>query len=285
MPFPVIVGVGRSGTTLLRLMLDSHPELAVPPETGFLVPAAQLAASGRATPGALLELIAGAETWPDFHLSREALADALHELSPFDAASGVRAFYRLYAQRFHKPRWGDKTPMYCRHLEAIERLLPEASFIHLIRDGRDVALSVRYLWFSPGKTVGAIAADWRNRILAAREAGSRCRSYLEVRYEELVREPRAVLRRIGDAIRLDFDPAMERYHVRAPERLGEHETRRAKDGRVIITREDRLRNQRRACEPLDPGRIGRWREAMSPAERQEFAAAAGALLAELGYET
>lgn len=282
-PLPIVVGAGRSGTTLLRLMLDSHPELAVPPETGFLVPAARLAEAGGGTASDLLEVLAGADTWPDFHLDSSALAAALQALAPFDVAAGVRAFYRLYARRFHKSRWGDKTPMYCLHMEAIARLLPEACFIHLIRDGRDVALSVRGLWFSPGKTTAAIAADWSRRVRAAREAGRRCR-YVEARYEDLVREPRAVLGRICEAVGLDYHPDMERYHERALERLGEHETRVGKDGRVVITREERLANQRRTLEPLDPGRIARWRREMSPAERREFAGAAGQLLAELGYE-
>src|SRR5688572_26878619 len=91
-PMPVIVGVGRSGTTLLRLMLDSHPELAIPPETGFLPQIRQqqreLDADG------LADLLAGARTWPDFHLDAGALRSELRRLRPFSAAAGTRCFYR-----------------------------------------------------------------------------------------------------------------------------------------------------------------------------------------------
>src|SRR4029434_6926754 len=136
---PFIVGVPRSGTTLLRIMLDAHPQLAIPPETGFLsrlvrLPWLWAAGLGRRR---LLTIITRAESWPDFHLDAHALAEALDAVKPFTLADGLRAFYRLYAARFNKSLWGDKTPLYGRHAYSIARLLPEARFIHLIRDGRD----------------------------------------------------------------------------------------------------------------------------------------------------
>ena len=72
------------------------------------------------------------------------------ELQPFSADAGLRAFYAPYAERFSKKIVGDKTPLYILHMSRIQRCLPEARFIHLIRDGRDVALSYRGLWFGPG---------------------------------------------------------------------------------------------------------------------------------------
>jgi len=269
-PTPVIVGVPRSGTTLLRLMLDSHPRLAVPPETGWL---AAVDPSDRAD--ALIARIVSAPQWPDFHLSREALEAAVRGVRPFRIGDGVRAFYRLYAARFGKDRWGEKTPDYGPRMEAIERLLPEARFIHLVRDGRDVAASVRHLWFRPGDTMEEIARDWCGRIRATR--AQRVRHMLEVRYEELVREPEAVLRRICSFVELPFDGAMLDYHRRAPERLAEHEAR------PQVTKEQRLKQQEAATRPPDPSLIGRWRRDLTREDAARFDHVAGALLRELGY--
>ena len=155
---PVIVGVPRSGTTLLRIMLDAHSALAIPPETGFLPRLAALdgvAGDGRAA----FDAITGAETWPDFHLDATAFAAEIARLVPCTSADVGRTFYRMYASRFGKARWGDKTPSYGTDIDQIAGLLPEAHILHIIRDGRDVMLSVRGLWFRPGDTIEACAED------------------------------------------------------------------------------------------------------------------------------
>src|SRR5882672_5844881 len=99
-PMPIVVGVLRSGTTLLRLMLDSHPELAIPPETGFLVGASQLEGSGDELRDRLIQVMTELETWQDFDLPMAEIRRELGTLEPFRVADGVRAFYRLYASRF-----------------------------------------------------------------------------------------------------------------------------------------------------------------------------------------
>src|SRR5881394_462023 len=149
-PASFVVGVARSGTTLLRLMLDAHPDLAIPHETHFLP--AVLALAGDADRDELFRRVTEFETWPDLGLDAHDYRRAIEGVEPFDLATGVRVFYRLYAARFGKVRWGDKTPPYLGHLAAIERLLPEARFVHLIRDGRDVAVSLEPLWFAPSET-------------------------------------------------------------------------------------------------------------------------------------
>src|SRR5512145_1853257 len=162
-PMPIIVGVPRSGTTLLRMMIDAHPAVAIPPETGFLPALADLdPASGSSD--AAWQIITGFHTWPDFQLDPAVLRTTLDRLSPASPADAARAFYRLYAQRHGKARWGDKTPTYGTQLDRIASLLPEAHFIHLIRDGRDVMVSARNLWFRPGDTIEAHAMDWAGRL-------------------------------------------------------------------------------------------------------------------------
>jgi hypothetical protein len=261
------------------MMLDAHPELAIPPETWFLPDCL-----GVRDAASFMRTVTATPTWPDHHLDAGALAAAVARLAPFGADEAARAFYRLYAARFGKRRWGDKSPQYSLNLREVETLLPEARFVHIIRDGRDVALSVRHLWFAPGSTVEELAADWRDRIERARRDARRVRHYLEVRYEELIADAPSVLRRICAHVELSYDDAMLRYPERASARLDEHEERRDAAGNLLVSKEGRRELNRHARLPPQPSRVGRWREQMAPAERARFARTAGKLLRGLGYD-
>jgi hypothetical protein len=286
-PMPIIVGSPRSGTTLLRFMLDAHPDLAIPPETGFLGLADAWSKAGGDVARRVFQDITsfpdGAPAWSDFHLSAKAYADEIATLERRDAAEAVRLFYRMYAARFGKSRWGDKTPLYCRSMVSIEKLLPEAHFIHLIRDGRDVALSLRSRYFSPGHGIETQARYWRDNVESARNARDQCRHYLEIRYEDLLRHTEAVLRRACAFIGLRFAREMLAYYEYTPDRLKEHLTRYRADGSVIISHEDRLRQQAGTLIPPDSSRIRVWSREMDLDEVRRFQNVAGVLLEELGY--
>ena len=257
-PFPFIVGVPHSGTTLLRLMLDSHPDLSIPAETGFLPDARRILAAGMADAReAFFRIVTLSPAWSGFRLDADAFRASLEAIEPFDLADGVRSFYRLCAARSGKPRFGDRTPSYGSHLDAIQSVLPEARFIHVIRDGRDAALSVTGLWFAPEGEIESLAADWRGRILRTRQLSKGCAHYLEVRYERLITDPPAELRRVCEFIELPYDASMERFHERQDP-----------DGR-----------------PHDPSLVERWRRDMGADMRGRFEAVAGDLLTELGYGT
>jgi hypothetical protein len=285
---PVIVGSPRSGTTLLRFMLDSHRELAIPPETGFLSLGTKFRGRGDKLREKFFRAVTNfpseAPGWPDFEISEESFRASLRGIEPFTVAEGYRAFYRLYAARFGKSRWGDKTPLYCMELNVIRKILPEARFIHIIRDGRDAALSLRGMWFSPGWEIETQAAYWRDCVLAARRAGAGRPDYIEVRYEDLILNTRETLNRLCTFIELDYDDAMLSYYRRAPERLKEHKGRFRPDGTVLRSQEQRLGQQKRTTEPPDPARVFAWRSAMSPDEKERFRLVAGDLLSDLGYE-
>lgn len=285
-PMPVVVGAPRSGTTLLRFMLDAHPLLAIPPETGFLMQVRYIEGENDAARDTLFDLITGfppaGPTWGDFGLNRDALRSELELVEPFDLAAGIRAFYRLYAAQQGKPRYGDKTPLYCEHIAAIGAILPEARFIHIIRDGRDSALSLRPLWFSPGKDIGTLATQWKQLVLSARAAAGP--NYLEIRYEDLLTATETVLREVCAFIDLPFDAVMLRYYERAPERLKQHRTMHNPAGEVLVTHEQRVKQDKLLMEPPNQERINRWKEEMTSAEQAEFRAEAGGLLQDLGYD-
>jgi Sulfotransferase family len=285
-PAPFVVGVGRSGTTLLRLMLDAHPALAIPPETHFL-PELVARARSRAGVRELVDEIIAARNWSDFELDAGELHRRAGELADVEPASVMRCFYSLYAERHGKPRWGDKTPSYVKRMRLIADLLDEARFIHLLRDGRDVAISRRRRGMGEGKPISDAAQRWRRRILRAREQAKRLRGrYLELRYEDLVTDPEPTLRAICELIDLDYDPAMLDYHQASGERLREMaRDLPAAGGRRARSGEERMAAHALATAPPDPKRLAAWRTEMSAADQAEFEAVAGDLLTELGYES
>jgi Sulfotransferase family len=282
-PAPFVVGVGRSGTTLLRMMLDAHPQLAIPPETQFL-PGLLDAADHGARGADLTEAIATARNWDDFGLDREQLAERIGEQA--DAAHALRSFYGLYAERQGKPRWGDKTPKHVTRMPRIAAALEESSFVHLIRDGRDVALSRRRRGMGARKPMADAAELWRRRIERARAQARRLGGrYLELRFEDLVADPEPALRSVCDRIELDYHPAMLDYHEAAAGRLAElGADLDDAGGRIARSGRERLRSHALATEPPRGERTGAWRSEMSEADRREFESVAGGLLAELGYD-
>src|SRR5689334_10706192 len=152
-PFPVIVGCPRSGTSLLAVMLDAHSQLAIPPETAFLPNVMGLTGDPESLRRRFFDIVTAdrmtISNWSDFGLDKEALWRRLQEISVFTVAAGTRAFYELYGEGQRKPRSGDKTPGYVFMMQHIQALLPEAHFIHVIRDPRDTAMSWRKTWFAP----------------------------------------------------------------------------------------------------------------------------------------
>lgn len=281
-PAPFVVGVPRSGTTLLRLQLDAHPALSIGAETGFGLVAGAVDDAGGG-PAELVAALRSLATWPDLRMEEWALRELFDCVDPWSVGAGLRAWYRLEAAAAGKRRWGDKTPVHARCMPALARLLGEARFVHLIRDGRDVAASLRGLPFAPGDgSIETIARDWRDTIADARAAAPSLPYYLEVRYERLVTEPAAVLREVCTFVELDFHPAMLAAHEHAAVRLAEQATVELPDG-TVRTPEQRMSIFTRTSAPPDPARIGRWRDALAPDEVARFEAVAGDLLGELGY--
>lgn len=288
-PSPFVVGTGRSGTTLLRLMLDAHPDLTIPPETHFIARAARLSGQASGRPGgrraAFLEAVIRNEHWAHHGLDAAELRRRVAAIDPFDLGEAARAFYGLYAEKAGKPRWGDKTPGYLRHMPLIRGALPEARFVHVVRDGRDVALSYKDVWFGPG-SVEESARRWRDEIEEARrQAPGLGGAYMEVFYEDLVSEPGATLREVCGLVDLAWDPAMLRYHERAEARMGEIDSDvLGPEGEVVVSGEERKTIHALTREPPRKDRAGRWRREMAEEDLRRFEQIAGATLRELGYE-
>lgn len=267
-----VLGCGRSGTTVLRLMLNRHPNIAIPGETWFFPDVDADRGRIDAMPEAdwrscLTQRIVESAVFPELGVTREALATELARIPRGDWPSVVSCVNRAFARAERKPRWGDKTPGYVRCLPVIKRLFPDASIIHVIRDGRDVTLSFLEQPFGPNGILEG-ADYWRADVERGQRDGPRLfgAAYLEVRYEELVSQPANVLERICENIREQFEPGMLEY---------------SQSAQRYLYRDHVWHN--RTSEALTTTRSERWRAEMSKNNVALFELAAGSLLRRLGY--
>ena len=245
----IIGGCGSSGTTLLRHRLDRHPKIFCGPESTLF-----------------LERITSAQELAE----RFGFAPA--EVRRWQAASPTRLafierFQRACLEASGKAVWAEKTPENIRQFEALADRFPNARFVHLVRDGRDVACSLRRArWMKLEKITGgadraspealaACARYWAERVRAGRRLAGSPR-YHEVRYEELVLRPEPTLRALLGFLGVEWDEAVLRHQAEAAAP---------------------------AAGPVSPRSMGRWRSELSPEALAVFEREAGAELAALGY--
>jgi hypothetical protein len=259
-----IVGSARSGTTLLRMMLNAHPEVAVPPESRFVV---DLYRSDEVQIDEFLARLEGHQRWISWDTPMEDVRAQLTGMTTSTYAEAIEAAYMAYAENRNKKRYGDKTPRYIEDLPLLSRLWPEAKFVHLVRDGREVALSYADVPFGPS-TVAKAAALWKARVKLGMEQGRPLGTarYVELRYERLLANPQEEVEGLCSFLDLEFDPAMLDYSERA---------------RSEVLDRARLYNPN-VMRSITKTRS--WDEQMPRSQVEVFEAVAGDTLTELGYE-
>jgi hypothetical protein len=214
-----IVGSGRSGTTLLRLILCAHSRLHIPPETWFIAPlVAAFPLTAPLSPeqaARAVEMIVSDYRWPDMEMDAAALRAAVASLPAPRLAEILAPIYRHHLRAAGKVRFGDKTPPYIEIVPQLATLYPGARFIHLIRDGRDVAISFADVGWESRAYHGP-RFEWARAVrrgLAYRDTPL-ASQILEVRYEDLVREPERTVRGICAFLGEAFEPEMLRWRER-----------------------------------------------------------------------
>ena len=244
----------------MRDLLRSHPRLSIPPESHF-IPRFY-------------------EAWGDPRTARQAKALARRilslrtvrrwelELDPEDFSSYrsfagvVERLFGEFARVDGKPRWGDKTPHYVESLPLLAELFPGAKFIHIYRDGRDVARSWTGTTFGPGGLFSA-GTKWSRMVRSGRRDGQTLgKRYTEIRYESLLEEPRETMTGVCAFLAEPFAD-------------------------TVLTRADRTPGyggRKPRSSKIDASYRFKWRREMPRGERAIVESVAGDLLSELGYE-
>jgi LPS sulfotransferase NodH len=278
-PFVFIVGCPRSGTTLLQRLLNAHPESAISLES-FWIPYFFKRRIGLTREGMVTrELVSQLFDYYKFYrmkLDRQDLEKVVGSEKPLTYSQFVTRIFDLYAENHGKPLAGDKTPDYVRNISVLHALWPQAKFVHLIRDGREVSLSA-IAWkrkvdklaslFSTWKEdpVTTAALWWEWHVRQGRDQGRILGPglYYEMRYESLIAEPATECAKLCAFLGLPYKDGMLRFN----------------DGR---TRTETDLDAKNAWLPVTAG-LRNWRTEMAAADLERFEAAVGYFLAELGY--
>lgn len=269
-----VVGCPRSGTTMLQLMLHAHRRMAIPPETRFLLNAYwQRREFGDLSQPANRHRLARwivdrrKHRFADLGLDREQIVDEI-TAGPGTLGSALGTIFRAYAARFGKPRWGDKRPAYLQNLDVILRLFPDAQIINVVRDGRACVASLKEVSWNQHDFYGTLAV-WSRAVDDARDASRRLDStqWHQLRYEDLVSDPPAVLAEMCAFLGEEYDPAMAEPSAQAEVAVPKFKTW-----------------HQLTHSPVTTQRVRSWQQRLSAAEIALCETALGSRLTACGYE-
>lgn len=271
-----IVGAARSGTTLLQYMLRSHPEISLPTsESHFFIPFYKRTnefgdLSNKENIRALLEAIYSArkpffdEDVHGIKYDVDSLAEILYQKGCSTLPEIISGIFQENAKAEGKTRWGDKTPYYILHLDTLLEMFPDAQIIHLIRDGRDCALSMlerkRDLQIF---NIYHAAYIWNRYVTAGQGFGTEHPDYyFELRYEDILNQPEVFLEKLCNFLHIQFDDSVINF--------------RKSDGTdnrtPLLTK------------PLKKSNQAKWKSRMSEKQLEVFESLAGTTLEKCGYE-
>ncbi len=280
-----IIGNPRSGTTLLRLMLTCHPNICVPPEGGFVIrflnSFGNFSGSKAETEAFVKELsrVPKMEYW---NLDSEALEEFILKEKASNYANLCSCVYRWYATQMGKKNaviWGDKNNYYLNHIDKLADLFPKGKFLHIVRDGRDIACSYRKLRNVKGKyapelptSLVTAAKHWKNNIKVIRNSLKKINSSLvfELKYEDLVTKPQPVLSKVCDFLGVAYDSSMLNYSKKNKDKALEPED--FDDWKKLNKKE------------LTNSRINLWKTEMFDEDIYHFQRICGQILSTYGYD-
>jgi hypothetical protein len=264
----------------VRRIVDAHPRIAITTEMHWISHYLNYFKNqNRLVTPELVSELTGHKRFAQFGIPREEFEGLLGsgEAIPFPAFLG--RVFDLYGKINDKPLVGNKTPAYVRSMPAFHALWPEAKFVHIIRDGRDVCLSVLN-WKKAKRTAGRYASWeedpvsttalwWERKVRKAREDGAALGPglYHETLYEDLVDDPERECERLCGFLGVPYDDAMIRFA----------------EGKTRTDLPNARKAPKKAWLPITSG-LRNWRTEMPAKNVQRFEAAAGNLLEELGYE-
>jgi Sulfotransferase family len=271
---PIFIGAcPRSGTTLLRSMLNTHPSVAIPRETRFLPAVWENRARWRdlddtETRSRLAMLITDL-SWTRADRLDTPIDELVKRLmaAPPTLGSILGTCFESYAQATGKRRWGDKRPMYARYLDGVFSLFPDAQFVNVIRDPRASVASMRKLnWF--GGAIGPGLDLWERSVRAVDPWRDVLHSdqFTDVRYEDLVADPTTLLTGLAQFLGLSADsvPVMLTFHEHVDETV--------------------TRYHSRLSEPISTDSVRAWEDTLDPDEIALIEHVTGRWMDRFGYD-
>ncbi len=244
-----IVGSMRSGSTMLRLILDSHEDIAIGPETGFM--------GGLAAAKTIPGWAYGKDWYGRLDWTEDEFDDRLREF--------YRGLFERYAASHGKRRWGDKTPFHTAHVAQMAHMFPDAAFVGIVRHPGAVAVSLVKKFHY---TFDAALAYWAaTNVEMVREGTRLGERFVALRYEDLVVEGEPVIRELVDWLGESWSPDLLE-HERVQRAKG---VPRATDGSTSTR------------DPIDEKRASNWSRVLKP-ENWQALKEAGDLASFFGYD-
>ena len=266
-----IFGSTRSGTSLLSRIVGAHPNIAVPYESHLyntFYPWLKYYGDLNFAKNRehLVDDILSTDVMNDWH-PRPDRKLALKAIDRFDFHGVVNGIMLAWTQGEGKKRWGEKTPDHLFYWREILSGFPNAQVIHLVRDGRDVALSLKQARFGP-KHIYHLAKRWVNYLEIVEELKATLdeQSLFEVRYEDLLSDTERVVQNLCHFLGEEFAPEMLAFYTNSSPYLTDRQ------------------NQQNLAKPILAKNAGKWRTEMTPRELRIFEAVAGEMLERYGYK-
>lgn len=272
-----IVGANRSGTTLLRLILNAHPRIAVPDELIYLDSSlAGVPIEHWRDPGLSTEEY---ETFVDRFLTENCRSldeldmDVLREeilAGPHDFRRPYRCALEAWAGHHGKDRWGEKTPGNLFYADILLEMFPRARFLYMVRDPRAGVASMQRVSFFPEDTAfNALSRrkhDTEGRALLERHVPAAQRQ--AIRYEDLVRHPESVVQSLCEFLGEAYTPEMLRFH---------------QDADAYMKDEAEERYNETATHPITDDRVDAWTDRLTSDQVAIIESVCDEIMREFGY--
>lgn len=280
-PFFFIIGRPRSGTTLLRLLFESHPHLTIPPESPFIIihykKYGKITLWDEATIRQFVEDLYTTRYFDKWLIDKELLTkQLLARQGKATFQEMVLEVYKAYKSVYEKEdirMIGDKNPMYSLYPARIHQLFPESKIIHITRDYRDNFLSLINVNFEV-PIVPIVIYRWKyalKKMWKLREENPGL--VYSIRYEDLVADPELHTRRLCDFLGIEFDPSVLAFYEKKDEAQA-----------LYSGNQDLTKIHKSLFNPISTEKVNKWQTDMTPRQIKIADLVMGSTAEKAGYQ-